>query len=102
MNYLHVGLNHFLVLGSVLFALGLYGIIAKNNTFARLLSLQLAAAGINIVIAAFSVYEKSELAGQVLPVFVIITMSLIIVSLCFTALKYYRKNNAEVSEGPDQ
>ena|SRR3569833_3088619 len=67
------GLRHFLVLGSILFALGIYGVLSRRNAIGILLSIELMLNGVNILFVAFSRYINStqDLAGQVFALFVI-------------------------------
>jgi NADH:ubiquinone oxidoreductase subunit K len=67
-----IGPQHFLVVGALLFALGVYGIIARRNIVAILMSIELLfnAAGINFV--AFNRYMHGEMLwGQGAVLFVI-------------------------------
>lgn len=66
-----VGLGPFLVLGAVLFSLGLYGAISKRSAIMVLMSLELMAAAVNVNLMAFSRFvTPKELTGQVFTIFV--------------------------------
>lgn len=67
------GLRHFLVLGTLLFALGMYGVLSRRNAIAILLSIELMLNGVNIMMVAFSRYivTTQELAGQMFALFII-------------------------------
>jgi len=73
MEFLIPGLRHFLVLGSILFALGMYGVLSRRNAIAILLSIELMLNGVNILFVAFSRYiiSSQPLAGQMFAIFVI-------------------------------
>ena len=73
MEFLVPGLRHFLVLGSILFALGMYGVLSRRNAIGILLSIELMLNGVNLLFVAFSRYLVSdqELAGQMFAIFVI-------------------------------
>lgn len=66
-------LQHFLVLGSILFALGMYGVLSRRNAIGILLSIELMLNGVNVLFVAFSRYlvSQQELAGQVFALFII-------------------------------
>ena len=67
-----IGPKHFLVLAAILFAIGVYGILARRNIVGVLMSVELLfnAAGINFV--AFNRYlHPGELWGQGFTLFVI-------------------------------
>ncbi len=67
------GLRHFLVLGSVLFSLGMYGVLSRRNAIGILLSIELMLNGVNVLLVAFSRYlnSRQELAGQMFAIFII-------------------------------
>ena len=51
-----IGLQNFLVLSSVLFAIGLYGALTKRNTIVVLMSIEIMLNAVNIAMVAFSRY----------------------------------------------
>ena len=63
-------LNNFLLLGAVLFCIGVYGVIARANGVMVLMSIELILNAVNINLVAFSVMNK-DIAGQVFALFVI-------------------------------
>jgi NADH:ubiquinone oxidoreductase subunit K len=65
-------LLHFLILGAILFALGIFGLLTRRNAVGVLMSIELLfnAAAINFV--AFAKYVAPDgLAGQVFAIFII-------------------------------
>ena len=73
MDFLIPGLRHFLVLGSILFALGMYGVLSRRNAIGILLSIELMLNGVNLLMVAFARYLVSDqpLAGQMFALFII-------------------------------
>src|SRR5437870_5149849 len=69
---LKVGLNHFLVLSGILFAIGLLTVATRRNAVAVLMGVELIlnAAALNFV--AFSHYVEGGVGGQVFAVFIIV------------------------------
>jgi NADH:ubiquinone oxidoreductase subunit K len=63
-------LNEFLLLGAVLFCIGVYGVIARSNGVMVLMSIELILNAVNINLVAFSVMNN-DIAGQVFALFVI-------------------------------
>jgi NADH:ubiquinone oxidoreductase subunit K len=63
-------LNNFLLLGAVLFCIGVYGVIARANGVMVLMSIELILNAVNINLVAFSVMNN-DIAGQVFALFVI-------------------------------
>jgi NADH:ubiquinone oxidoreductase subunit K len=73
MEFLIPGLRHFLVLGSILFALGMYGVLSRRNAIAILLSIELMLNGVTLLMVAFARYliSEQEMAGQLFALFII-------------------------------
>ena len=73
MDFLIPGLRHFLVLGSILFALGMYGALSRRNAIGILLSIELMLNGVNLLMVGCARYLSSEqeLAGQMFAIFII-------------------------------
>jgi len=68
-----VGLEHYLVLAAVLFAIGLYGMLTKRNAVIVLMCLELMLNAVNITMVAFSRYIVPELlTGQVFAIFIMV------------------------------
>ena len=63
-------LNQFLVLAAVLFAIGVYGVIARRNGVLVLMSIELILNAVNINLVAFSAMTGA-ISGQVFALFII-------------------------------
>jgi NADH:ubiquinone oxidoreductase subunit K len=72
-DFLIPGLRHFLVLGTIIFSLGMYGVLSRRNAIGILLSIELMLNGVTLLMVAFARYINSdqELAGQVFAIFII-------------------------------
>jgi NADH:ubiquinone oxidoreductase subunit K len=72
-EFLIPGLRHFLVLGTILFSLGMYGVLSRRNAIGILLSIELMLNGVNLLFVAFARYIQTnqELAGQLFAIFII-------------------------------
>ena len=68
----HVGLEHFLVVGAILFTLGIVCVLTRRNAVAVLIGIELIlnAAGLNFI--AFSRYGGIGLEGSVFVLFIIV------------------------------
>lgn len=67
-----VSLEHYLILGALLFCIGLYGALAKRHAVAILMSIELMLNAVNVNLIAFANYLKpASLTGQVFALFVI-------------------------------
>ena len=66
-----ISLTHYLILASILFTLGVFGIfINRKSIIAILMSLELILLGVNLNLVAFSVY-LGDILGQVFAMFVL-------------------------------
>ena len=69
---LHVGLQHFLLLGALLFSLGLVTVATRRNAVGVLMGVELILNGANVNFVAFNHYVTGGVAGQVFALFVIV------------------------------
>lgn len=68
-----IGLQHFLILASVLFCIGLYGALTRRNAIVILISIELMLNAVNIAMVAFSRYvTPAALTGQVFAIFIMV------------------------------
>ena len=69
---LHVGLQHFLVVGALLFSLGLLTVATRRNAIGVLMGVELILNGANVNFVAFNHYVTGGVSGQVFAPFVIV------------------------------
>jgi len=68
-----ITLEHYLILSAVMFAIGLYGALAKRNAIAILLSIEIMLNAVNIAMVAFSRFiTPLLLTGQVFAIFIMV------------------------------
>jgi len=68
---LEIGLSHYLTVGAILFALGIFGIfLNRKNVIVILMSVELMLLAVNINLVSFSA-ELNDLVGQVFAMFVL-------------------------------
>ena len=69
----HVGLTHYIVLATVLFTIGLAGVLTSRNVIRVLLAVELMLSAVNINLVAFNNYLHADngLLGQVFAIFVL-------------------------------
>ncbi len=65
-----IGINHYLILSLVLFAIGMFGVLMRRNMITILMSIELLLNAVNINLIAFS-HQAGDLLGQVFTVFTI-------------------------------
>jgi len=69
---LHVGLQHLLVLGALLFSLGLLTVATRRNAVGVLMGVELILNGANVNFVAFSRFGDGGVDGQVFALFAIV------------------------------
>ena len=96
-----VGLEHYLVVSVLLFALGLMGVIVRRNLLVIYMSLELMLNAANLALVAFSRFSSKpdDLDGQVF-VFFIITVAAaeVSVGLALIVALYRRRQTAHVED----
>jgi NADH:ubiquinone oxidoreductase subunit K len=97
-------LNHFLVLGAVLFSIGLYGALAKRNAVAVLMGIEIMLNAVIITMVAFSFYNRvpkyaSLLTGQIFAIFIItVAAAEAAVALAMIIAIYRKRSTVDVGE----
>ncbi|RKY94928.1 MAG: NADH-quinone oxidoreductase subunit NuoK [Ignavibacteriae bacterium] len=69
---LEISLTHFLVVSSILFCLGIYGVVTRKNAVMVLMGIELILNASNINFIAFARYGNFGLQGQMVALFVIV------------------------------
>lgn len=69
---LQVSLTHFLVVGALLFALGVVTVATRRNAVGVLMGVELILNGSNVNFVAFSHYVVGGVSGQVFALFIIV------------------------------
>lgn len=91
-------LNQFLLLGAILFAIGVYGVIARRNGVAVLMSIELILNAVNINLIAFSAMH-GDLSGQVFALFVIaVAAAEVGVGLAIVLAIYRNRKSVDLDE----
>ncbi len=67
-----IGLNHFLIISTILFSLGLFGVVTRRNAIMVLMGVELILNAANINFVAFARYGNFNLHGQIIALFVIV------------------------------
>ncbi len=70
-----IGLEHYLVLASILFCIGIYGVLAKRNAVVILMCIEIMLNAVNIALVAFSKYLAADvviISGHVFVIFVLV------------------------------
>jgi NADH:ubiquinone oxidoreductase subunit K len=91
-------LNQFLLLGAVLFCIGVYGVLARRNAVLVLMSIELILNAVNINLVAFGALHGS-VAGAVFALFVIaIAAAEVGVGLAIVLLIYRNRRSIDLDD----
>jgi len=95
-----LGLEHFLVLSSVLFAIGLYGALSKRSAVVILMSIEVMLGAVSIAMVAFSRYVvPALLTGQVFTIFIIVVAAAeATVGLAIIIAIYRRRETIDITK----
>jgi len=94
-----IGLNHFLVISTVLFSLGIFGIVTRKNAVMVLMGIELILNAANINFVAFARFGGFGLKGQLMALFVIILAAAEAAIALAIVLNIYKTfNNVNVDE----
>lgn len=93
-----VGLEHYLVVSAILFALGLLGVILRRNLLIIYMSLELMLNAANLALVAFSRFTNN-IDGQVFVFFVItVAAAEVSVGLALIVALYRKRQTAHVED----
>lgn len=91
-------LNQFLILGAVLFCIGVYGVLARKNAVMVLMSIELMLNAVNINMVAFGV-QHEVVSGQVFALFIIaVAAAEVGVGLAIVLLLYRNQTSIDVED----
>ena len=91
-------LNNFLLLGAVLFCIGVYGVLARRNGVMVLMSIELILNAVNINLVAFGAMND-DISGQVFALFVIaVAAAEVGVGLAIVLLIYRNRQNIDLDQ----
>src|SRR5207244_11432420 len=97
-------LNHYLVLGAILFCIGLYGALAKRNAVAVLMGIEIMLNAVNITMGAFSFFNRAlpyatYLTCQIFAIFIItVAAAEAAVALAMIIAIYRKRSTVDVGE----
>jgi NADH:ubiquinone oxidoreductase subunit K len=91
-------LNQFLLLGAVLFSIGVYGVLARRNGVLVLMSIELILNAVNINFVAFAAMN-GDVGGQIFALFVItVAAAEVGVGLAIVLLIYRNRTSIDLEE----
>ena len=93
-------LNQYLILGALLFSLGIYGLLVRRNAVMVLLSIELMLNAVNINLVAFEAFlHNANVGGQIFAIFVItVAAAEVGIGLAIVVLIFRNRSSANVDE----
>jgi NADH-quinone oxidoreductase subunit K len=92
-----VPVNHFVILASVLFCIGILGVLTRKNAIIIFMSVELMLNAVNLLFVTFSSY-KSDPAGQVFVFFIMaIAAAEVAVGLAIIVMIYRKMRTTDVT-----
>ncbi|MDK1019124.1 MAG: NADH-quinone oxidoreductase subunit NuoK [Actinomycetota bacterium] len=90
----------FILVGSALFALGIYGVITRRNAVLVLASVELMLAGVNVNLVAFNVYLQDPiLSGQIFVLFIIgLAAAEVAIGIAIILMIFRNRQSADVAD----
>jgi NADH:ubiquinone oxidoreductase subunit K len=100
----NVPIEHILLLGAVLFSLGILAVITKRHAVIVLMGVELIFNAANLNLVAFSRYDPQLLQGQLFSLFVIVVAAAeaaVVLAIVLRVYQYFKTANLDkiISEG---
>jgi NADH-quinone oxidoreductase subunit K len=94
-----IPLSWYLIFAAALFAIGLYGVLARRNAVAILMSVELMLNAVNVNLVAFWRYRSPEmLGGQVFAILIFAVAAAEVAVGLALVLSVYRRRNTVVAD----
>jgi NADH-quinone oxidoreductase subunit K len=97
MNTLNsIPISHYLILCSLLFCIGVVGVLIKRNALVILMSVELMINSVNLLLAAFSAYSNDP-AGQIFVFFIMVVAAAeVAIGLAIIVLIYKTTHSIDI------
>lgn len=90
-------INYYIGLCSILFIIGVIGVLIKRNALVIFMSIELMLNSINLLLAAFSVYHNNP-SGQILVIFIMVVAAAeVAVGLSILVVTYRNTNSIDMN-----
>lgn len=92
-----IPLNHYILLSSIIFAIGVMGVLIRRNAIVIFMSVELMLNAVNLLLTAFSAY-RGDAAGQVFVFFIMaLAAAEVAVGLAIIVMVYRNTNSADIN-----
>lgn len=97
-----IGITHLLTVSALLFGIGVFGLLARRNAIAMLMSVELMFNGVNVALVSFARFGYNDiqpLSGMAFALFVItVAAAEVAVAVALLLLAYRRHNTVQADE----
>ena len=91
-----VPLNHYIILSSIIFFIGIIGVLTRRNAIVIFMSIELMLNAVNLLLTAFSAF-RGDAAGQVFVFFIMaVAAAEVAVGLAIIVMIYRNTNSIDV------
>jgi NADH-quinone oxidoreductase subunit K len=92
-----IPLNHYILLSSIIFAIGVMGVLIRRNAIVIFMSVELMLNAVNLLLTAFSAY-RGDASGQVFVFFIMaLAAAEVAVGLAIIVMVYRNTNSADIN-----
>jgi NADH-quinone oxidoreductase subunit K len=92
-----VPLNHYILLSSIIFSIGVIGVLIRRNAIVIFMSVELMLNSVNLLLTAFSVY-RGDATGQVFVFFIMaLAAAEVAVGLAIIVMVYRNTNSVDIN-----
>ena len=92
-----VPLNHYILFSSILFSIGVIGVLIRRNAIVIFMSIELMLNAVNLLLTAFSAY-RGDASGQVFVFFVMaLAAAEVAVGLAIIVMIYRNTNSTDIN-----
>ncbi len=97
-NTIHaVPLNHYILLSTIIFSIGVMGVLIRRNAIVIFMSVELMLNAVNLLLTAFSVY-MGDASGQVFVFFIMaLAAAEVAVGLAIIVMIYRNTNSIDIN-----
>ncbi len=92
-----IPLNHYILLSSIIFSIGVVGVLIRRNAIVIFMSVELMLNAVNLLLTAFSAY-RGDAAGQVFVFFIMaLAAAEVAIGLAIIVMVYRNTNSADIN-----
>jgi NADH-quinone oxidoreductase subunit K len=92
-----VPLNHYILLSTIIFSIGVMGVLIRRNAIVIFMSVELMLNAVNLLLTAFSVY-RGDATGQVFVFFIMaLAAAEVAVGLAIIVMIYRNTNSIDIN-----